>query len=121
MMPYITELEQLVGKKKYRKILKKEYKLEHSRDIARCDRIEDSLTDEPRIHCGENDWESYTEYGFLNGTDYTDDEVREILDDMRLRVTSPYDCSGQRFTMWMTWHRNPSGLISYTHRIGIDV
>lgn len=31
MMPYITELEQLVGKKKYRKILKKEYKIEQSR------------------------------------------------------------------------------------------
>ena len=121
MMDYIAELEALVGKKRYRKMLKKVYKWEHGRDIARCDRIGEPLIEKSRIHCGENDWDSYTEYGFLYGTDYTDDDVREILDDMRLRVTSPYDCSGQHFTMWMTWHRNPSGLISYTHRIGIDV
>ena len=120
MMPYITELEQLVGKKRYRKILKKEYKREHSRDHS-IDRLDESLANNPRIHCEENDWESYTEYGFLLGTGYTDEELDEIREDMRLRVTSPYDCSGQHFTMWMTFHRNPSGLISYVHRIGIDV
>lgn len=79
------------------------------------------LTEKPRTHCGENDWDSYTEYGFLHGTGYTDEELEEIREDMRLRVTSPYDCSGQHFTMWLTFHRNPSGLISFTHRIGIDV
>ena len=120
MMPYITELEQLVGKKKYRKILKKEYKIEQSRSRG-IDRLSESLIDNPRIHCGENDWDSYTEYGFLSGTGYTDEELDEIREDMRLRVTSPWDCSGQHFTMWLIFHRNPSGLISYTHRIGIDV
>lgn len=120
MMPYITELEQLVGKKRYRKILKKEYKIEQSRSRA-ADRLSESLIDNPRIHCGENDWDSYTEYGFLSGTGYTDEELDEIREDMRLRVTSPWDCSGQHFTMWLIFHRNPSGLISYTHRIGIDV
>lgn len=119
MMPYITELEQLVGKKRYRKILKKEYKLEHKNSTN--DRLGESLMESPRIHCGENDWDSYTEYGFLHGTGYTDEELDEIREESRLRVTSPYDCSGQHFTMWLIFHRNPSGLISYTHRIGIDV
>lgn len=79
------------------------------------------LTEEARRISESDEWESFTEYGFLSGTGYTDDEIREILDGMRLRVTSPYDCSGQLFTMWITFHRNPSGLISYTHKIGIDV
>lgn len=120
MMPYITELEQLVGKKRYRKILKKEYEIEQCRNRG-IDRLAQSLMESPRIHCGENDWDSYTEYGFLHGVGYTDEDLDEIREDMRLRVTSPYDCSGQHFTMWLIFHRNPSGLISYTHRIGIDV
>lgn len=33
----------------------------------------------------------------------------------------PYDCTGQPITLWIDWHRNPSGLISYVHHIGIDV
>ena len=105
------------GSKAFRRAIKTWYKLEHG-GICRSTR---PLTEEARYYSGEEDWESYTEYGFLRGTDYTDAELEEIREDMWLRVTSPYDCSGQRFTRWITFHRNPCGLISYTHRIGIDV
>ena len=69
-----------------------------------------------------DDSDSYVEYGFLKCKGYSDDEVREILDEViRYQVYSPYDCTGQPFTQWIDWHRNPSGLISYVHHIGIDV
>ena len=107
----------------YRRILKRWYKTDHARSNAWAEITMRTapLTDKSRIYSGADDWDTYTEYGFLNGTDYTDEELDEIREDMRLRVTSPYDCSGQRFTMWITFHRNPCGLISYTHKVGIDV
>ena len=73
-----------------------------------------------RVHYSYDD-EYWTEYGFLSGTDYSDEEVREIIDEMRYRICSPYDCTGKPFTMWIDWHRNPSGLISFVHRVGLDV
>lgn len=115
----ISEME-----RKFRKIIKNWYKTDNARKTdAWTERAMKAkpLTERSRFITDHDDWDSYTEYGFLHGTDYTDEELEEIREDMRLRVTSPYDCSGQRFTMWITFHRNPSGLISYTHRIGIDV
>lgn len=79
-----------------------------------------TLTEEARVRYSYDD-EFWTEYGFLSGTDYSDDEVCEIIDDMRYRICSPYDCTGKPFTMWIDWHRNPTGLISYVHRVGLDV
>ena len=79
-----------------------------------------TLTEEARVHYSYDD-EYWTEYGFLHGTDYSDDEVREIIEDMRYRIYSPYDCTGKPFTMWIDWHRNPTGLISFIHRVGLDV
>lgn len=100
--------------RKFKKILKKHYSQGVPKEVC-------PLTEKSRIHCKEDDWDCYTEYGFLRGTDYTDEELDEIRKDMWLWVSSQYDCSGQHFTMWLEFHRNPSGLISYIHRIGIDV
>lgn len=102
----------------WRKILKKDYKRTHH---GGKDRLAKSAMDGTRIYYDEGDGEYWTEYGFLHGTDYSDDEVREIIDDMRYRIYSPYDCTGKPFTMWIDWHRNPTGLISYVHRVGLDV
>lgn len=83
------------------------------------DRLEHSLTDKKRIH---GDWDSWTEYGFLRGKMYTDAEVELMVDGMRLyRRYSAYDCTGEAFTICISWHRNPSGLISIVHHIGLDV
>lgn len=81
------------------------------------------LMDKERNHYDE-DGEGLTEYGFLpeKYSKFTDDEVNEFLNEfMKLEIRSPYDCTGQRFTQWIDWHRNPCGRISYQHRIGIDV
>ena len=105
------------------RILKKAYNQGEPQEVR-------PLTVEGRVHCDDDDYESYTEYGFLSfssgkpldGNKYTDEEIREFIDDsMVMRIYSPYDCTGKLFTVWIEWHRNPSGLISYRHRVGLDV
>ena len=68
--------------------------------------------------CGEED---YIEYGIFEADGMTDEEIQEHVDDMRLEIHSPYDCTGKDFTVWIKWHRNPSGLVSVIHYIGLDV
>lgn len=80
------------------------------------------LLEEPRVAYEENDWETAYEYGFLSHrTDLTDEEIQELKDEMRLVICSPYDCTGKRFTRYIDTHRNPSGLVSYVHCMGLDV
>lgn len=83
-----------------------------------------SLMECPRIGGYSEDGENFSIYGFLPDrfSQYTDSEVREYLDEnMREEIYSPYDCTGKRFTEWISFHRNPNGRISYVHRMGIDV
>ena len=83
-----------------------------------------SLKDEERIGCASEDGESFYEYGFLPEylIKYPDEEIAEWIDEnMREEIRSPYDCTGLRFTHWVHFHRNPCGLISYVHSLGIDV
>lgn len=82
-----------------------------------------SLMEEPRCAYKNDEFDSdLIEYGFLSHrTDLTDEEIQELVDEMRLVVYSWYDCTGQRFTRWITTHRNPSGLVSYVHNMGLDV
>lgn len=79
-----------------------------------------SLLEEPRTAYPEDDWETAIEYGFL-GYDMTDEEIQEAIEAMRLVIHSPYDCTGKLFTRWITVHKNPSGLVSYVHNMGLDV
>lgn len=103
--------------KAFRRFLKKWNNQRPAREVL-------PLMDEERYGNCSEDGENYTEYGFLaeKYSKFTDDEVNEFLNEfMKLEIRSPYDCTGQRFTLWIDWHRNPCGLISYQHRIGIDV
>jgi len=103
-----------------RYILKKEYKVTHSRKPSRP--IPSLSNGDARIHCDPDDYESWVEYGFIvNSEDWTDEDVMEWVDEEWVRVTSPYDCSYQTFTNGIHWHRNPCGLISYQHYKSIDV
>ena len=107
--------------KMFRKIEKKSYKRMHGgapKEVR-------PLLDEERIFITKEDRELgepyWYEYGFLRGTNWTDEEVEEIIDDMVYRVHSMYDCTGEPTTVWLTWHRNPSGLISFVHHVTIDI
>lgn len=79
-----------------------------------------SLLEQSRYFYDDNEWDRYNEYGFL-GYNLTDEEINEIVEEMWLRIYSPYDCTGKHFTLWINTHRNPSGLVSFVHRIGVDV
>ena len=104
--------------KAWRRILKKQYKREHCH--SGYPRWAHSMREKMCMHCDE-DGEYWTEYGMFDGRGLTDDDIREILDTYRYIVNSPWDCTGQPTTCWLTWHRNPTGLISYIHRVGLDI
>lgn len=69
----------------------------------------------------------WKEYGYFDGhwsdgTEMTDEEIREYIDEyISVRVYSPYDCTGESFTRFIHWHKNPSGLVSYINYMTIDV
>lgn len=83
----------------------------------------DSMIDSPRSGCGDDNWDTMVQYGFFDGHNKSDADVREFIDEyIRIRPPySPYDCTGRPFTMYVHWHRNPSGLISFVNHIGLDV
>lgn len=80
-----------------------------------------SLQEEERLCYSDRLGESWLEYGFFEAEDWTDEEIQEYVDDMEIHVYSPYDCTGQPFTQWITWHRNPCGLISIIHKKSLDI
>lgn len=83
------------------------------------------FTDIPSL---QDDWhriyneqgDSWQEFGFFEPGDMTDEEIDEWVEGMREYVHSPYDCSGEVFTLWLHWYRNPCGWISVIHGKGID-
>ena len=100
--------------------------------LMACDRV-----------CWDDDGESWRVYGYIMPSDIlyyfatsgrkqsevwedymslTDDDIREFVDEcMTVRIYADYDCTGQSFTRWIDWHRNPCGLISYVHAMALDV
>lgn len=110
----------MVKYKEVRKFLKNLGKGEVKRR-SHGDRYAMSLQDEPRRIA--RDYDSFVEYGFYEADGYTDEEITEFLDE-EYRIPhycSPYDCTGKAFTMFLEWHRNPCGLISFRHTVGYDV
>ena len=67
-----------------------------------------------------HDGDSWTEFALFEGDDCTDEEISEYVNSMRIRINSPYDCTGKVFTEWINWHRNPNGWISVIHHKAID-
>lgn len=107
--------------KAWKSIMKKMYKRDHGwmpHEVH-------SIMDETRTFVKKEDRESgepyWYEYGFLKGTNWTEEEIWEALDERTYRVYSMYDCTGQPTTVWITWHRNPTGLISYVQCVTLDI
>lgn len=83
-------------------------------------RVIESLINNPRFY--DEDSESFYEYWLEDGMeDWTDEEIKQYADDMIERIYSPWDCTGKRFTIYIHYHRNPSGLVSFVHYFGIDI
>ena len=107
------------------KCLKKDYLHKHSRDRVR---ELPSMRDAWHIIPKRNG-DGWYELGIyecnpddefdLDG--YTDEQINEYVRGMRRYIrNSAYDCTGDAFTQYITWHRNASGYISIVHSIGID-
>ena len=99
-----------------RRLLKKLYKQKEAQPIK-------SLADDTRIRYDE-DGEGWREYGFYEDEpDLTDEELDKLIwDSLAIRYQyREYDCTGQPFTSWINWHRNPNGLISVINRVCLDV
>lgn len=105
----------------FRAFMKKMYKHEFGGRTAPTVR---GLTERPRRRYEDADGygEYWTEYGFFNGAGMSDDDIREYIDEnIRVRIYSPYDCTGQPFTRFVHWHKNPTGLVSYINYMALDV
>jgi len=103
--------------KVWRKILKKDYRRNHGGVM----RETKPLSKELRIRADEDGDAYWTEYGLFDGRGLTDEDIEEIIDSYRYIIRSLWDCTGLPHTCWITWHRNPTGLISYIHRVGLDI
>ena len=84
-----------------------------------------SLMDSPRK--GNGSYDGYVEYGLYELSEeqkrMTEQELRdEIYEAFAIPVWhSPYDCTGKAVTQFISFHKNPCGLVSIIHHVGYDV
>ncbi len=85
------------------------------------DPLEKSMCDEWRHVCSES---GETCYDFRIIPDYgeTVDDIRERVEEEvgYPEICSQYDCTGKRFTRWITVHKVPAGF-AVVHSWGLDV
>lgn len=78
-----------------------------------------TLRDWSRVAFGDEGEEC--EYGFMPDSIVTDEQAQEWCECERITTGVPWDCSGRRFTVSITWHRNPCGVYSYVHTTALDI
>lgn len=80
------------------------------------------ITEVSRCYYYREDYDSsFCEFWLEDLQGWTDEDIKEYVEDMWERINSPYDCTGKRFTIYIHWHRNPCGLVSFVHYMGIDL
>jgi len=60
------------------------------------------------------------EYGIIPEVNWSDDDIREFVENLWVRNRSPYDCTGKLYTSSIHVARIPIGL-AYVHRFVLDV
>ena len=106
----------MITDKHEKKLLKKLFKQKPTKPIA-------PLYKEPRCR---GEYEYCEEYGFLpfeNMSDWLDEDVEEYIEEyVEVKyMYMPWDCTGQIFTRYVSWHRNPNGMISFVNHMAMDV
>lgn len=71
------------------------------------------------IRRNHEDGEGFDECRILKGR-WAHEEIREAIDNAWISINSPYDCTGQIFTIDIYTKQTPVGLV-WIHRIGVDV
>lgn len=99
---------------------------EQRREIRRIsaysvDPLEKSMRDEWRHVCDEYGEGGY-DFCLMPDDGETEDEIREMAEAAvgYPPICSPYDCTGKRFTRWITVHKVPAGF-AVVHCWGLDV
>lgn len=64
--------------------------------------------------------EWWKEYCIITDAEFTDEELREIIEEEWIHIYSPYDCTGKVFTSSLTATRMPCGIL-FVHCKGVDV
>lgn len=99
---------------------------EKRREIHRINRYrEDPLAKSMREdwrHVCDEDGEGGYDFCLMSDDGETEDEIREMAEDAvgYPPICSPYDCTGKRFTRWITVKRVPAGF-AVIHSWGLDV
>lgn len=103
-----------------------EFMKEQRNEIRRLNRynadpLEKSMRDEWR-HGGSEDGESGYDYRIFPDNGETEEEIEDLVEnDVGYPpICSPYDCTGKRFTRWITVHKVPAGF-AVVHSWGLDV
>lgn len=105
----------------------------HSIKITHNDPLATSLRDH-RWHdfwlCGKDpwrriseweDWESWYEYTIMpDFEEESDEEMQRSIDELRVEINSPYDCTGKPFTSFIHWKRTKAGVV-IIRRMSLDV
>ena len=99
---------------------------EQRREIRRInaysvDPLEKSMRDEWRHVCDECGEGGY-DFCLMSDDVKTEDEIREMAEAAvgYPPICSAYDCTGKRFTRWITVHKVPAGF-AVVHSWGLDV
>lgn len=61
---------------------------------------------------------AYTIFDYL--AHESDEYINKFVEDYRIRINSPYDCTGKMFTMFLHWSRQPAGVV-VVHEMGYDI
>lgn len=115
LMSDILEYGKMSPTPNLKKLYRKQLKQAAGEDPLRCSLCNGAV----RRRYDREDGESFTEYRILKG-DWTDDEIREAIDDAWITICSPYDCTGKIFTHGIHVKRTPVGLV-WIHQMGLDV
>ena len=85
------------------------------------DPLEKSMRDDWR-HVWDEDGEGGFDFCLMPDVGETEDQIRELAEYAvgYPPICSPYDCTGKRFTRWITVHKVPAGF-AVVHSWGLDV
>ena len=132
MIKLNSEIEKLIMEKDPGKVheWRKKYVREIRNEFRRIDRdfpdpLAKPLTEGWRGQIDQDCGEDGRDYRILpveNPDDWTDEEIREYIESEvgYPPICSPYDCTGKRFTAWVSFSRQPCGIVMI-HAWGLDV
>ena len=105
----------------------------HSIKVTHNDSLEKSLRDHKWKEfwlCGTDPWrrvyrddncDSWYEYTIMpDFEEESDEEMQRSIDELRVEINSPYDCTGKPFSSWIHWKRTKAGVV-IIRRMSLDV